>query len=68
MTRRIILASASPGRSELLRRTGILFEIVPSDCDEHVAATTPEEHVRGLALLKARTVAELYPDALVIAA
>lgn len=68
MTRRIILASASPGRSELLRRTGILFEVVPSDCDEHVAAMTPEGHVRGLALLKARTVAQRHPDALVIAA
>lgn len=68
MTRRIILASASPGRSELLRRTCIAFEVVPSDCDEDVEAATPEEHVRRLALRKARTVAERHPDALVIAA
>jgi len=68
MTRRIILASASPGRSELLRRTGLVFEVVPSDCDENTAATTPEEHVRELALLKARTVAGRQPDALVIGA
>ena len=68
MTRRIVLASASPGRSELLRRTGIPFEVIPSDCDEDIAAATPEEHVRLLALRKARAVAERRPDALVIAA
>ena len=68
MTRRIILASASPGRSELLRRTGILFEVIPSDCDEDVAGATPEEHVRRLALRKAHAVAGRQPDALVIGA
>lgn len=68
MTRRIILASASPGRSELLRRTGIAFEAVPSDCDEETEAATPEEHVRELALRKARAVSQRHPDALVIAA
>jgi septum formation protein len=68
MTRRIILASASPGRSELLRRTGLVFEVVPSKCDEETEAATPEDHVRQLALRKARAVSERHPDALVIAA
>jgi len=68
MTRRIILASASPGRSELLRRTGLVFEVVPSNCDEETEAATPEGHVRQLALRKARAVSERHPDALVIAA
>lgn len=68
MTRRIILASASPGRNELLRRTGIVFEVVPSGCDEGIQATSPEEHVRELAVRKARAVSERHPDALVIAA
>jgi septum formation protein len=68
MTRRIILASASPGRSELLRRTGIPFEVILSDCEEDIEAATPEEHVRRLALRKARAVSERHPDALVIAA
>ncbi|MBN1855786.1 MAG: septum formation inhibitor Maf [Dehalococcoidia bacterium] len=68
MTRRIILASASPGRSELLRRTGIAFDLVPSDCDEDITAPTPEEHVSTLALRKALAVSQHHPDALVIGA
>lgn len=52
----------------MLRRTGIAFEAVPSDCDEETEAATPEEHVRELALRKARAVSQRHPDALVIAA
>ena len=68
MTRHIILASASPGRSELLRRTGIPFDVVPSDCDEDITVPTPEDHVRTLALRKALAVAQRHPDALIIGA
>lgn len=68
MTRHIILASASPGRNELFRRTGIAFDVVPSDCDEDITAPTPEEHVRTLALRKALAVSQRHPDALVIGA
>jgi len=66
--RTIVLASASAGRSELLRRTGLPFSADPSDCDETTDASTPGEHVRLLSLRKARTVAERHPDALVIGA
>ena len=68
MPRRLILASASSGRSELLRRTGIAFEVVPSDCDEATTATDPEEHVRELALRKAQSVARRVDDAVIIGA
>lgn len=66
--RAIVLASASTGRSELLRRTGLAFIVDPSNCDETTDASTPGEHVRMLALRKARTVADRHPDALVIGA
>jgi len=68
MPRRLILASASTGRSELLRRTGVAFQVIPSDCDEETVTTDPEEHVKELALRKAQSVAELEEDAVVIGA
>ena len=68
MPRRLILASASTGRGELLRRTGIAFEVIPSDCDEATEATDPEEHVRELALRKAQSVASHEENAVVIGA
>jgi len=68
MPRRLILASASSGRGELLRRTGIAFEVIPSDCDETTTATDPEEHVRELALRKAQSVARSVDDAVIIGA
>jgi septum formation protein len=68
MPRRLILASASAGRGELLRRTGIAFEVIPSDCDEATNAIDPVEHVKELALRKAQFVAERVEGAIVIGA
>ena len=68
MPRRLILASASAGRGELLRRTGIAFEVIPSDCDEATHAIDPVEHVKELALRKAQSVAERVEGAIVIGA
>jgi septum formation protein len=67
--REIILASASPRRAELLKRLGVSFKAVSSLVEE-----LPEEGVepRQLALRraggKARAVAGLYPQDLVLAA
>ncbi len=56
----IILASASPRRRELLSRMGIDFEIMVADVDERIDfALPPEELVSGLALRKARAVADI---------
>ena len=68
---RIILASASPRRRDLMARAGYTFEVVPSDVDEAAledAASSPRELAEALALAKARNVASRYPDALVIGA
>ena len=64
----IVLASASAGRQELLRRTGLPFVVDPSDCSESTGAASAEEHVRTLALRKVRCVAARHPDAIVIGA
>ncbi len=54
---RLILASASPRRAELLRAAGYEFEIVVSDVDERVRdGETPAEYVRRLAAEKSAAV------------
>ena len=54
----IILASASPRRSELLAQVGINFQVVPSNADEALLANeTPEAHVKRLSCDKAMEVA-----------
>jgi len=55
---RIILASASPRRAELLRAAGIAFDVLPADVDETPhPGELPVAYVRRLAEEKARTVA-----------
>jgi septum formation protein len=54
---RLILASASPRRAELLRAAGIAFDVVAADVDESVHAGEPAEaYARRVAEAKARAV------------
>ncbi|HEY5619161.1 MAG TPA: Maf family protein [Vicinamibacterales bacterium] len=54
---RLILASASARRAELLRAAGIEFDIIPAHVDECVLpGETPEQHVKRLAAAKAHAV------------
>jgi septum formation protein len=54
---RLILASASPRRRELLGQLRLRFEVVPSEIDEVLAGPPTPETVAALALAKARAVA-----------
>lgn len=54
---RIILASASPRRRELLAQMGLEFEVCPSDGEEHITETLPEQAVMQLAREKAADIA-----------
>lgn len=66
---RIVLASGSPRRKELLAAAGVQFEVVVSDCDETpVAGESPREMVERLALAKARAVQSLRPECTIIGA
>jgi septum formation protein len=66
---RLILASASPRRSELLRAAGFDFQVVPADVDERpLPGESPDTYVRRVALDKALAVAACLPDAVVLAA
>lgn len=68
MKRRMVLASKSPRRRELLEMLGAQFEVITSDCDENITGPAPRDLVRELALRKAEAVYERLndPDAVVI--
>ena len=56
--KKIVLASQSPRRHELLDMVGIRHEVITSDCDEHISYTGPDDMVLKLSHLKAESVAE----------
>ena len=61
------LASASPRRAELMRRMGLRFEIRPTHVEEDDSGSAgPSEMVMENAKLKARSLSDLEPDALVL--
>lgn len=69
LNRRIILASTSPRRKELLKKTGLSFAVVVSDYDEDMTlALPPAELAKYLSRGKAEAVAKHHPDAIIIAA
>lgn len=55
--RKIILASASPRRRELLAQAGFTFEVKVSQKEEDYTSVTPDEIVKELSLMKAEDVA-----------
>ncbi len=66
---RIVLASASPRRKELLGQLGIEFEICISDVEENIKETMPARMVEELSFRKAEAVFhKLTGDILVIGA
>ena len=67
--RRIVLASASPRRKQLLEQIGLRFEVEPSDYEEDIASgSEPHEMAKRLSLGKARAAARKHRKALIIAA
>jgi len=67
---KLVLASKSPRRIELLSSLGFNPVIMPADADETLdsAVTPPQEAVKLLACRKAQWVAERTEDAMIIAA
>jgi septum formation protein len=69
MGNRLILASRSPRRYELLKQVGLDVDVIPSEIDEDfVKEESPKKHVLRLAEAKALDVGNRYPDRWVIAA
>ncbi len=64
---KLILASSSPYRRELLERLRIPFEVMPPELDETPrAGETPQQLTERLATAKARKIAESEREALII--
>ena len=59
---RYILASKSPRRHERLARTGLHFEVIPSDMEEIITKDIPSDVVMELAEQKAKHVYESLSD------
>jgi septum formation protein len=68
--RKLILASGSLGRRQLMERAGYTFEVRPANIDEPTDARLGDcrQYVGELAWLKAQAVAEKVDDGIVIAA
>src|SRR5438270_13095381 len=67
---RLILASGSPARRQLLSRAGYRFDVLPANIDEPSGAdfTDPRTLVERTAWLKAAAVAPRVADGLILAA
>ena len=64
---KLVLASSSPYRRELLARLHIPFEVMSPDVDETpLPNEKPQDTALRLAQFKARAVADKFPDALII--
>ena len=59
---KIILASKSPRRKELLEAYGVNIEIVPSDAEENIDEKNPSELVKMLSDIKASSVYQNVKD------
>ena len=69
MTNRLILASKSPRRYELLKQVGLDVDVVPSNINEDfIQGESPKDHVVRLAKAKALDVGGQFPNHWVIAA
>lgn len=66
---KLILASASPRRAQLLSDAGYVFDIEPADIDEDgVPYAYPSDFVQKVAALKAEGIAAKRPDDVILAA
>lgn len=68
--KKLVLASQSPRRKEILKQVGLTFEIQPSAIHEHMSShSTVQDSIEELALRKAKDVADkVQGDAIVLGA
>lgn len=67
--KKLILASQSPRRKQLLEQIGLKFEVYPSNIEEFLdPLLSPREQVEALSIQKAITVAQKFADAIILSA
>jgi septum formation protein len=67
--KRLVLASTSPRRVQLLKQIGINVDVLPSSVDEIIdPAVSPDRNAMNLAMMKAKDVGVSVGDAIVIGA
>lgn len=57
--KKLILASGSPRRKELLEQIGLAFEVIPAKGEEVISSTLPDKVVEALSFQKASEIATL---------
>ena len=65
---KLILASGSKWRKQLLEMSGFKCEAIPSNCDENIEYTNPNDYVLELSKEKAEDVASRCNEGIIIAA
>ena len=68
MKQRLILASASPRRRQLLGQIGLEAEVIPSQAEENISVQDPAAAVEELSRRKAEEVAARFAEGVVIGA
>lgn len=63
---KLILASASPRRKELLGKIGMEFEVIPAKGEEVITKSLPWEVVQELALQKAKEIADVQTEECIV--
>lgn len=65
---KLVLASNSKGRKEVLDRAGLIYEVMPSNIEEHSDKKDPKEYVMDLSKQKAEAVAKNLKECVILSA
>ena len=65
---KLILASSSKQRQDILDMIGLKYEVITSDIDENSSETEPDKYVEELSLNKAKAVSKKIKDKAIIVA
>lgn len=67
--KRLILASSSPRRAEILKKENVSFEIIaPANVKEQTSSSDPAEHVLELSRMKAMSVSDQLREGIILGA
>ena len=67
-SRRLILASNSPRRRQILSEIGLRFEVIPPNIEEHLNSTPPARHVVKYSLEKVKSVSRQVSQGIILGA